>query len=72
MKIKCLVTNVTPVGPPNRAERDILRVILDVFQPVKAAIVVGGQLVLSTVVSSASVYRVLYGPVMFMKKGSNT
>ena len=31
MKTEWLVTNVTPVGSPERAERDILGIILDVF-----------------------------------------
>ena len=41
MKREWLVTNVTAVGSPDRAERDILRMFLDVFGPVQAAIVVG-------------------------------
>ena len=44
MKIDWLVTNVTAVGPPDSAGRDILRAILDVFQPVQPAIVVMGSL----------------------------
>ena len=43
MKIEWLVTDVTPVGSPDRAERDILGMIFDVFQPIQAAIVVGRE-----------------------------
>ena len=41
MKTECLINDVTPVGPPGRAEGDILGIILDVFWPVQNAIVVG-------------------------------
>ena len=39
LKIDWLVTDVTSVGSPNRAECDIFGVILDVFWPVQAVIV---------------------------------
>ena len=35
---------ITPVGSPDRAERDILGMILDVFGPIQAVVVVGEQL----------------------------
>ena len=44
MKIKWLVAGVTPVGSPAIAEREILGIILDIFQPVWPAIVVGEPL----------------------------
>ena len=44
MKIKWLVTNVTAIGGPVRAEIGSFWVILDNFRPVKAAIVVGESL----------------------------
>ena len=40
MKTEWLVTNVA-VGSPDRAERDILKMILDVFWPIQATFVVG-------------------------------
>ena len=40
MKIEWLITNATSVGPPARAEHDILGMILDVIRPVQPAIVV--------------------------------
>ena len=44
MKIEWLVTDVTPVGSLDRAERDILVMTLDAFCPVQAAIVIGEPL----------------------------
>ena len=44
MKTEWLVTNVTPVGSPDRAESVILGVILGVFLPIQALLVIGGQL----------------------------
>ena len=41
MKIEWLVTDVTAVGSADRADRENLRIILDVFWPVQAAIAVG-------------------------------
>ena len=40
MKIKWLVANVTSVGSPDRAERYILGIILDVFWPIQDVFVV--------------------------------
>ena len=40
-----LVANVTAARSPDRAERDILRAILDVVQPIHAAFAVGGYFV---------------------------
>ena len=40
LKIELLVTNVTPVVTPDRAERDILEITLDLFWPIQAAFVV--------------------------------
>ena len=42
MKSEWLVANVLSVGSPDRAERDILGVILGVFWPVQATFV-GGE-----------------------------
>ena len=39
MKIEWLVTNVTAVGSPDRAERAILGMILDIFWPIQATFV---------------------------------
>ena len=39
--IEWLVADVTVAGSLNRAERDILGMIFDVFQPIQAAFVVG-------------------------------
>ena len=44
MKIEWLVTNVTPVGSPDRAECVILGVILGIFLPIQALFVIGEQL----------------------------
>ena len=45
MKMKLLVTDVTAIGSPGRAERAILRVILAwLFWPIRAAFVVGEPL----------------------------
>ena len=41
MKIEWLITNVTAVGPPARAKRDILGMMLDVFWPIQATFVIG-------------------------------
>ena len=41
MKIEWLVADVTPVEPSPRDERDIMGMILDVFWPIRAAVVVG-------------------------------
>ena len=43
-KIKRLVTDVTAIGGPVRAERGSFLVILDNFWPVKAAVQVGESL----------------------------
>ena len=39
-----VITNVTTAGSPDSAERDNLRMILEIFWPVQAAIVVGEPL----------------------------
>ena len=44
MKIEWLVADVTAVGSPDRAECDILGMILDVFLPIQATFVVGETL----------------------------
>ena len=45
MKMEWLVTDVTPVGSPDRAERAILGMIwLSVFWPIQAVFVVGEPL----------------------------
>ena len=44
MKIEWFVIYVTPVGSPDRAERAILGVILEVFWPIQAVFVVGEPL----------------------------
>ena len=46
MKTERLVTNVTAVGSPDRAKRDILGVILDVFWSIQATFVVGESFVM--------------------------
>ena len=40
MKIEWLVADVTPVWFPDRAERDILGIILGVYWPIHAVLVV--------------------------------
>ena len=40
LKIEWLFADVTPVGSPDRAERDILEMILDIFWPIQVAYVV--------------------------------
>ena len=42
MKLERSVADVTSVGSPDIAERDILKMILDVFWQLQAALVVGG------------------------------
>ena len=44
MKIEWLVANIIAIRSPDRAERDILGVILGIFGPAQAAIVVREQL----------------------------
>ena len=44
IKTEWLVADVTPVGFPDRVERDILEMILDNFWPIQAAFVVGEPL----------------------------
>ena len=44
MKIKWLVADVTPVGLPVRAERDILVMILEYFWQIQAISVTGEPL----------------------------
>ena len=44
MKIEWLNINVTAISSPAEAEREICQVILSVFWPVRAAIVVGEPL----------------------------
>ena len=44
MKIEWLVANVTPVESPDRAERDLLGMLLDVFWPIQATVMVGQPL----------------------------
>ena len=44
MKIEWLFHDVTPVESPDRAERDILEMILDVFWSIQAVLVVGERL----------------------------
>ena len=44
MKIEWLIANMTAVRSPDRAERDMLGMILDVFWPIQAASVVGETL----------------------------
>ena len=44
LKIDWIVADVTPVGSPARAERDILGMLLDVFWPIEAHFVGGGPL----------------------------
>ena len=43
MKTEWLVAEITPVGSPDRAEYAILGTILDVFWPIQATYVIGGQ-----------------------------
>ena len=47
MKIEWLVADVTPVGIPDRAENEILGILLDVFWPIQATFVVGEPFVIS-------------------------
>ena len=44
MKTECFVSDVTPVRSPDRAERDILGMMLGVFWPIQAVFVVGEPL----------------------------
>ena len=44
MKIEWLLADVKAVGLPDRAERDILGVILDVFWSIQAVLVAGEPL----------------------------
>ena len=44
MKTEWLLAKVTPVRPPDRAERGILGMILDVFWPIQATFVTGEPL----------------------------
>ena len=44
MKIEWLVTDVTSIGSPDRAERDIFGTILNVFWPIQAVFVAGEPL----------------------------
>ena len=44
LKIEWLVADVAPVVSPDRAERDILEMILDVYWPIQATFVVGESL----------------------------
>ena len=44
MKKEWLITNVTAVGSPDRAEYDIFGVILGNFRPIQAAFEVGEPL----------------------------
>ena len=44
MKIERLIADITSVGSPARTERDILRVILDVFLQIQATFVAGESL----------------------------
>ena len=44
MKTEWLVANMTPVGAPDRAEPDILGMILGSFWPIQAIFVVGEPL----------------------------
>ena len=41
IKREWLIANVTSVGFPARAEREMLRLILDIIWPIQAAIVAG-------------------------------
>ena len=43
MKIEGLVANVTPVGFPTRAERDILEMILGVFCQIRPLLLLGSD-----------------------------
>ena len=43
MKIEWLVTDVTSVGSPDRAERDMFRGILGVFWPIQAVFLWSGS-----------------------------
>ena len=44
MRIEWLVSDVTPIVSPERAERDIFGVILGVFWPIQTANVAGESL----------------------------
>ena len=44
VKTEWLVTNVKPIGSPDRADHAILGVILDVFWQIQAVFVVGKRL----------------------------
>ena len=44
MKTQRLVTDVTPDRPPDRAERDILGMVLDVFWQIQAVFVISEPL----------------------------
>ena len=44
MKMTWLVTNVTPIRSPNRAECDILGMVLDLIWSIQATFVVGEPL----------------------------
>ena len=44
MKTEWLVTNMTAIGFPARAESEFFGVVLDVFWPIRAAFVVGEPL----------------------------
>ena len=46
MKNERLVADVTSVGSPARAKRDIFGMILDIFWPIQANFVVGEPLVI--------------------------
>ena len=41
MKTELLITHLTAVGPPSRAEYENFEVIMDVFRPIQAVFVVG-------------------------------
>ena len=56
MKTEWLVTDVTPVGSPARAELDILEVILDIFWPFVSDV--------TAVVSPARAERGIFGMVL--------
>ena len=43
MKIEWLIADETSVGPPVRAEHDLLGIILNVCCPIQPAFVLGGQ-----------------------------
>ena len=50
MKIECLVTNVTPVGSPDKVERAILGMVL-AKSSIQATVVVGEPLCYVTIPS---------------------